>query len=218
MQIGRSSWLIFLSCLLATTGSAKVWAAGEQNRPNNGALTAGAIVVSARYPSWFMSKSDNTAQELTFRKFSYEGIARNIVVLTCPKDPLKPAKFEMIPPKAIEHILKQRGSETFRETSMALDEGERKTGDALVVPTTYDKIAAFVDADSDDKTRSFITFLDKPSVRVTLLEPNIQYLLIDNEPYKKLFRDSFPMFFDKTQFEETSSDQVLARCKRGKST
>jgi hypothetical protein len=47
-----------------------------------------------------------------------------------------------------------------------------------------------------------------------LLELNIQYLMRENEPYKKLFRDQFAQLFDKTRFDEMSWQDMVARCRK----
>jgi hypothetical protein len=164
--------------LVGFCGLADPGAAQTQNRPDNGALVPGGIVVTTPYPSWFLSKTNTGVDELIFRLFSYEGIARNIFVLSCPRDDGTPVGIEFIPPKSLEAVLRARGPEELKPTGIVMDESSpmsrKKSADVKTYQGTYDKIAAFVHMESDKQLNSFLEFIGRGSVRVTLLDPNIQ--------------------------------------------
>jgi hypothetical protein len=102
------------------------------NRPDNGALMPGGIIVTSPYPSWFVSRENAGDDELVFRKFSYEGIARNIFVLSCRRDPGKPVLVEFIPPKSLEAVLRARASDELKPVGIILDESAPAPGKDLI--------------------------------------------------------------------------------------
>lgn len=210
-------WLLFTVATVAGSfalvGSG---AAQAPNRPNNGATVQGAIIVTSPHPSWFLENGDG--DELVFRKFSYEGIARNIIVLSCHRDRSRPVLIELIPPKSLEAVLRVRGPEQERGVSIIVDESSfgsgKRTGGVLRYQGSYDKIAAFIRLPLDRQLETFLEFVSRSSVRITLDESNIQYLMNENEPYKKLLREGFPQIFDGSRFAEMSWQDMVARCRK----
>jgi hypothetical protein len=118
-------------------------------------LTVGKFDVVAQtgsfpYPKWFFSPRDSTSQKLTFRMFGFEGMARNLFVLSCIKDNKNaPVTIELIPPKALEAKLRSSAFASPRPTTVRFVSSQNTI--LFEGPGEYDKIAAFIDLKSDDQ-------------------------------------------------------------------
>jgi hypothetical protein len=60
------------------------------------------------YPRWFLSLRESTSDDLIFRMYANEAMARNLFVLTCRKGGHSRVTVELIPPKALEDNLIRR--------------------------------------------------------------------------------------------------------------
>jgi hypothetical protein len=87
--------------------------------------------------------------------FGHEGIARNLFVLTCKRQPNTPITVEFIPPKALEERLRTTAAATAKQTDVKIFDAEskaaREAGPIFQSVGEYDKIAAFVDMSSEQQ-------------------------------------------------------------------
>src|SRR4051812_1552702 len=76
-----------------------------------------AQTASFPYPKWFFSAADSASSTLMFRMFGFEGIARNLLVLTCTKTKSQaPVIIELIPPKSLEQTLRTKAPARPKQT------------------------------------------------------------------------------------------------------
>jgi hypothetical protein len=179
--------------------------------------SAGAqTTVTFPYPKWFLNSRDSSPANLVFRMYGYEGMARNLFVLTCRMDTSEPITVEMIPPKGLEQRLRRLAPATPKRTAIKILDGSSKSGDAVLFqhPGEYDKIAAFIDLSSDDQFFAFLQLFQYEKLLVRWEQAGFEYLLERTEVYMDLFAEQFRNKFLEAQNEELSYQDVYLKCGR----
>ena len=113
------------------------------------------LTLSSPYPKWFFSFRDSSPKELIFRMFGYEGMARNLFVLSCKGGRDVSASLELIPPKGLEQKLRTIASAVSKATTVKVFDGEgalsRLSEPLFEHRGEYDKIAAFIDMSTEEQ-------------------------------------------------------------------
>jgi hypothetical protein len=166
--------------------------------------------VSSPYAKWFFSPRDSSSDELMFRMFGYEGMARNLFVLYCKKDH-EAVTVELIPPKALEERLRKSASAKFKPTTVKFLDSQNTA--VFQERGEYDKIAAFIDFFSGERLFKFLQLFQNDKLLVRWDRAGIEYLLwannVDDEQFITIFRPQF-----RERYEEISYQEVYVRCGR----
>jgi hypothetical protein len=142
--------------------------------------------------------------------FGFEGMARNLMVLTCTNANRKaPVTVELIPPKSLEQMLRTTASARPKPTSIKFITRQNTT--LFESRGEYDKIAAFIDIRSDDQFFAFLQLFQNEELLVRWDRANFEYLLLVNEVSISQFITTFRSQLQ-GRYEELSYQDVYIRC------
>lgn len=177
-------------------------------------MPSGFTVFAVLHPSWHVGISvrDRTDRErMIFRRFAYEGNLRNVFVLSCPKTNTKPVSVEIIPPSALKEDLRKSARAKLQPPEIALDS---EGGARLTAQGEFDKISAFLDFRSEDEFYKFLelTGVNNQLSQVSILQAKIKFGLSIDENLHALFKTQFAEFFDRSDIEQLSWQDVFVKC------
>jgi hypothetical protein len=174
-------------------------------------------IVTFPYPKWFFSPEDSSPDKLMFRMYANEGgVARNLFVLTCDREPRFSVWLEVIPPKGLEERLRRTASATLSPTSIAIYHGRRASKNGLLFETSaeYDKIAAFVDLGSERRLQEFLQLFDRDQLFVRWDRARIEYALLRNRLSIEQFTKNFGPVLRERRVQELPHQEVFLRCSK----
>jgi hypothetical protein len=208
MTVRLKIWLLLTLFLLLTL----VALSGMSSRAN------AQITLSSPYPKWFFSFRDSSPRELIFRMFGYEGMARNLFVLSCKGGRNVSSSLELIPPKGLEQKLRTFASAVPKATTVRVFDGEgaltRLAEPLFESRGEYDKIAAFIDMSAEEQLFAFLQLLQHEKLLVRWEQANIQYILHSNEYNNDQFVAAFRAKLLEGRHEELSYQDVYIRCSK----
>jgi hypothetical protein len=165
------------------------------------------------HPDWHLGfkKADNSDERLIFRRFAYEGTLRNIFVLSCPKNTTTPVSVEIIPPTALEQILRQNAMAKLQRSAIVI---ESEGGTKLNSQGEFDKIAAFLDFRSENDFHTFLRLAGSANQYTYISVPGgkLKFGLSFGENLPEVFKTQFPHLFERDDVEQLSWQDVFIRC------
>jgi hypothetical protein len=177
------------------------------------AMPPGFTAFAFLHPDWHLGfkKGDKSAEKLIFRRFAYEGKLRNIFVLSCPKDDRTRITVEIIPPTALEETLRKNATAKLQSSMVTV---ESEGGTKLNLSGEFDKIAAFVDFQSDDDFHKFLRLAGEFNGYSYISVPGakLKFGLSIGENLPELFKAQSPNYFERDDVEQLSWQDVFIRC------
>jgi hypothetical protein len=177
-------------------------------------MPPGFTVFAVLHPNWhegIFSPDRSHRDRMIFRRFAHESNLRNIFVLSCPKDTAKPVSVEIIPPSALKETLRKNARASSQRSEIVI---ESEGGARLATDGEFDKISAFMDFNSEDDLYKFLelTGVTTQLSYVSIPRANVKFGLSIDESLDALFKAQFGEYFDRSDVEQLSWQDVFVRC------
>ena len=174
-------------------------------------MPPGFVTYTQLHPAWHLFNEDKSSERLLFRRFAWDGRARNIFVLSCPKNNKLPITVEIIPPTSLADFLRTHTTAKSQASTITI---KSEAGTSLIGDGRVDKIAAFLDFRSEDDFYKFLelTGLSTQLSYISVPKAKLTFGLSIGEHLIQLFKETFPARFTGDDVEQLYWQDVFIRC------